>query len=83
MDILEIEKSKTEDRNQYWKMLKRAYNDYLSLVDGTEYNEGINGFYYFMQQNYGLQPELIDGKFGSSYNIVNEQKYFLFRIKYS
>lgn len=81
--MIEIEKVRASSRDQYWKMLKNAYTDYLTLVNGTEYNEGINGFYYYMQQNYGIQVELIDGKFGSAYNIINDKKYFLFQLKYA
>jgi hypothetical protein len=80
-DIIPLEEIKKK-RDRYWAMLRRAKNEYLSLVDGTEYNDGINGFYYFMQQNYGLQPELIDGNLGSTYNIVDEKKYLLFLLKY-
>lgn len=80
---LEWQENKIKDRNKYWKTLRTAYSDYLKLVDGTEYNEGINGFYYYMQSNYGIQIEIIDGKFGQSYNIQDESKYLLFVMKYA
>lgn len=77
------EQVKQQDRNSYWKRLKEAYSDYNALVNGTEYNDGINGFYYYMQANFGIQIQLVDGKFGAGYNIVDEGKYLLFVMKYT
>ena len=81
-DAEEIAKFRRQKRDQYWRSLGKARDEYNSLVDGTEYNDGAPGFYYFMQANYGLQPEILDGKFGPEYNVVDEKKYLLFLMKY-
>lgn len=77
------EQERAVRRNRYWAMLKRARQEYTDLVDGTEYNDGINGFYYFMQQNYGIKIEIVDtDKIGGEHYIVDDQKYMLFLLKH-
>lgn len=71
-------------RNQYWSMLRRAKADFIKLTDqaSIEYEMGDNAFYYYLKQNFGLQVELIDSSIAGDYNVVNEQKYLLFLLKY-
>jgi len=71
-------------RMEYWKMLRRAKNDFIALTDQAciEYEIGDDAFYYYLRQNYGLQVELIDGKIAGHYNIVDEKKYLLFLLKF-
>jgi hypothetical protein len=70
-------------RNDYWKMLRMARDEYVELVDRTEHGPNNESFYYFMQQNYGIKVNLIDGKIDSSYQIVDERKHMLFMMKYA
>lgn len=79
------EEEKKQDRYTYWRMLKLARNDFIELTDqaSIEYTFDDGAFYYYLQKNYGLKPEIIDGKIGQHYNVVDEKKYMLFILKYS
>lgn len=69
-------------RTQYWMMLRKAMGDYdKSHVHATRHGR-TDGFCQFMRDQYGLAPTLTDGNFTEHYNIVNEKKYMLFKIKY-
>ena len=78
------EAERKQERNRYWVMLRKAKNDWLKLTEqaALEYDLDDGAFYYYLQQNYGLRIELIDGKIGPEYAVVDEQKYLLFILKY-
>jgi hypothetical protein len=80
--IWEMERQRK--RNEYWLMLKRARNEYYDLVSGVpDVGMRENDFYYYMQHNYGVKVNLVDGKIDSSYQITDEKKHMLFIMKYS
>ena len=72
------------NRNRYWGMLRKAKDDFIKLTEqaSIEHEMGEGAFYYYLQQNYGLKVELIDGKIGGEHAVVDEQKYLLFILKY-
>lgn len=75
-----------ERRDQYWKMLYAARSDFMKLTDqaANEFNDGDQGaFYYYLQRQYGLKMELIDGKITANYVITDEKKYTMFLLKYA
>lgn len=78
------EEERKEKRNKYWLMLRRAQNDYIKLTQqaALEVNTGIEAFYYYLQQNYGLKVEIIDGHIAGDYIITDEKKYTMFLLKY-
>jgi len=68
-------------RDEYWKMIRNAHKDYAkNECDGDVF---LRGFRHWVEHRWGLAIELIDGKIGSEYNIINESKFLLFKIKYS
>ena len=71
-------------RDQYWKMLYQARQEYLILTDqgAAEFNMNSSAFFYYLKQNYGLQVETIDGNIAGDYAVVDEKKYLLFLIKF-
>ena len=79
------EDERKQDRYRYWRMLKRAKADYLDLTyhASVEYTLTDSDFYYYLQHNYGLKPQIIDGKIGEFFDVVDEKKYMLFVLKYS
>ena len=78
------EEERKEKRNRYWSMLRRARQDWLRLTEqaAIEYDLGESAFYYYLQQNYGLKVELIDGKIAGDYTVVDDKKYMIFLLKY-
>lgn len=73
-----------DKRNRYWSMLRQAKLDFIKLTEqaSIEYEIGDSAFYYYLQQNYGLQVEVIDGKIAGEYAVVDEKKYLLFLMKF-
>lgn len=81
---LKWEVERQRKRNEYWVMLKRARNEYYDLVAGVpDVDMTESDFYYYMQHNYGVRVNLVDGKIDSSYQITDEKKHMLFIMKYS
>lgn len=73
-----------EKRDQYWRMLYHARQDFLILTSQAwEYDVDPGAFFYFLKQNYGLQVATIDGQITGDYAVVDEKKYLLFLLKYS
>ena len=78
------EVARQQKRNEYWLMLKRARNEYYDLVAGVpDVDMTENDFYYYMQHNYGVRLNLVDGNIDASYQITDEKKHMLFMIKFS
>lgn len=79
------EEERKEDRYRYWRMLKRARNDYLNLTHeaSSQFTFEDSDFYYYLQSNYGLRPDIVDGKLGQTFTVIDEKKYMLFVLKYS
>lgn len=71
-------------RDQYWRMLFKARQDFLILTSQAyEYDVDPGAFFYYLKQNYGLQVATIDGQITGEYAIIDEKKYLLFLLKYS
>jgi len=71
-------------RDQYWKMLYDARQEFLKVTDQapTDININSGAFFYYLKQHYGLQVETIDGNITGEYAVVDEKKYLLFLMKF-
>lgn len=78
------ERERKSKRYQYWKMLRSAKNEFLDLTgqENTEYDILDGAFYYYLERNYGLRVELIDGQIAGEYSVIDEKKYLLFLLKF-
>jgi len=83
-DILSLQEQRKK-RDQYWKMLYSARQEFLKLTDQeeAEFNINASAFFYYLKQHYGLRVETVDGKITGEYAVVDEQKYLLFLLKFS
>ena len=59
--------------------LKRAREDYEKTIG--EYN--VNGFLLWLHDVYGVTVIVRDGDLTSDYEVVDEQKFLLFELKYT
>jgi hypothetical protein len=82
-DALSLEE-KRRRRDQYWRMLYQARQEFFKLTDQTliQFDMNSDAFFYYLKQNYGLQVETIDGKITSEYAVMDERKYLLFLMKF-
>jgi len=72
-------------RDQYWRMLYQARQEYLKLTDqeAAEFNINSSAFFYYLKQHYGLLVETVDDKITGEYAVIDEKKYLVFLLKYS
>jgi hypothetical protein len=81
--ILEADRSLAEDRkkrDQYWRMLRSARHDFVGTGNS---NTDPYAFSHYLQQNYGLRPELdAYSNYSNEYTVIDEKKYLLFLLKY-
>jgi hypothetical protein len=66
------------DAGQVWSMVSSAKNDYDSITASKE------SFYVWLQETYGIKLQFTpDGDLQLANEIVNEEKYLIFALKYS
>jgi len=70
-----------DERNNYWRFLRDVQGEFVKLTWKTEYGTQAD-FENFLQQNYGVATIMTEGQYSASFNIVNENKFLLTRIKY-
>jgi hypothetical protein len=63
---------------EYWQKLRLAQHDYAKSTG----NPSTDDFCKWMQDRWGLAIEIVDGGYSPYYNIIDENKYLLFKIKY-
>jgi len=73
---------KNANRMSYWDALRRADNEYKQLVNQAMEEYNLGGFYYFLQNNYGFRPDVIDGKYAGTYTVTEPKKFMLFQLQY-
>ena len=70
-------------RHYYWAMLRQANDDFKKIVSPKKYGSNVYAFSYYLQDIYGLRPELDgSGNYTGDYTILDEKKYLLFLLKY-
>lgn len=71
------DKNYRENRMRFWNALKKCRND---MVDVFEFN--MNTFNYYLKEQYGLQVIMSGDKITDKYEIVDEKKFLIFKLKY-
>lgn len=70
-------------RDDYWRALKRARNEYLQANTGNYDLTSRPTFHFFIEQHYGLKMGIDSlGEYTSEYQVVDPKKFMLFQIKY-
>ena len=70
-------------RNAYIQRLRAARNDYNELVERTGNDPEDGSFARYLEENFGIKLVFNNGGIVIDPNIVNEQKYLLFVLRYS
>ena len=64
------------ETKSFWLQIKNAKQDY-------DNQPGQNPFYFWLQENYGIRLNyFVDGSGYAGHDIVDQQKYLLFLLKY-
>lgn len=70
-----------ETRYNYWRALTRARSEY-AVKDNIGNRFDVDTFSKWMSEEYGLQIILLNGFLSGSYEIVDEHKHLIFKLKY-
>ena len=76
-----IDNETKQQRNKYWALLRVAQAEFVRLTYGTEYGTQ-SDFEYFLERNYGIAPIMNDGQYTGSFNVVDDKKFLLTKIKH-
>ena len=76
-----IDNDTKQQRNKYWALLRAAQSEFVKLTHGTEYGTQ-SDFEYFLERNYGIAPIMDNGQYTGSFNIVDDKRFLLIKIKH-
>ena len=67
------------NRWKYWAALKKIRQEYQATdIEFDAYN-----FEGYMEEQYGIKLNLVDGNITDGYRIVDEKKYLVFLLKFT
>jgi len=66
-----------ENRMHFWNALKKCRND---ITDVFEYE--FDTFNHYLKETYGLKLVLTNDKISDKYEILDEKKFLIFKLKY-
>lgn len=67
-------------RWDYWKALKNIRIEYLEDTASGEFDAF--EFEDYIEENYGIKMNIVDGNITDGYKIMDEKKYLIFLLKY-
>lgn len=65
---------------EHWNTLQQAKAEYDNLRQGRAFD--IDAFYAWIEEAYGIRLEKIEGMIGPSFNIVDEHKYLIYKLRF-
>jgi hypothetical protein len=63
--------------NSYWKKLMAAREEYFEIKG--QYDAG---FYLWLEETYGVRPFVTESAITAKFDVVDEQKYIIFNLKF-
>ena len=69
-------------RWNYWAALKNIRKEYLADCASLQGQFDAYDFESYVEANYGIKMNLVDGNITDGYEITDEQKYLIFLLKY-
>ena len=73
----------TVEKYNHWRTLQQAKSEYdnIRIAEGIKFE--LDGFKTWMEETYGVQLEKVDGMIGPNFNIIDEQKYLVYKLKFT
>ncbi len=69
-------------RWDYWAALKQIRKEYLEDVAQLDGQFDAYDFEDYIEANYGIKMNIVDGNITDGYRIMDEKKYLIFLLKY-
>ena len=67
-------------RWDYWAALKKIRREYMQ--DAATIDFDAHDFEDYIEANYGIKMNIVDGNITDGYKIMDEKKYLIFLLKY-
>lgn len=67
-------------RWDYWSALKKIRREYMQDTATAEFDAF--EFEDYIEENYGIKMNIVDGNITDGYKIMDEKKYLIFLLKY-
>lgn len=69
-------------RRDYWEALKKVRVEYMQTLDALAGQFDAYEFEDYIEQNYGIKMNIVDGNITDGYKIMDEAKYTFFLLKF-
>jgi hypothetical protein len=69
-------------RWDYWAALKQVRQEYMSILDTSSNQFDAYEFEDYLENNYGVKMNMVNGNITDGYKIMDEKKYLLFLLKF-
>lgn len=69
-------------RWDYWEALKKVRKEYMALLDTSSSQFDAYEFEDYLENNYGVKMNIVNGNITDGYKIMDEKKYLLFLLKF-
>lgn len=79
-DDLNIEQRKK--RWDYWAALKEIRKEYMADMKALDGQFDAFDFEDYIEANYGIKMNIVDGNITDGYKVMDEKKYLIFLLKY-
>ena len=69
-------------RWDYWSALKKVRKEYMESLNDLAGQFDAFEFEDYIEANYGIKMNIVDGNITDGYRIMDEKKYLIFLLKY-
>ena len=69
-------------RWDYWQALKQIRKEYMDDMKSLDGQFDAFDFEDYIEANYGIKMNLVDGNITDGYKVMDEKKYLIFLLKY-
>lgn len=67
-------------RWDYWAALKKIRKEYMQDIASGEFDAF--DFEDYIEENYGIKMQIVNGNITDGYQVMDEKKYLIFLLKY-
>ena len=71
-----------KNRWDYWSALKLVRKEYMETLDALAGQFDAYDFEDYIEANYGIKMNIVDGNITDGYKVMDEKKYLIFLLKY-
>ena len=77
-----IEESRKK-RDEYWALIEKVKDEYLKNVPALQGEFSPDNFIDYVERNYGIKINIVDGFLTGKFDIVDDKLYILFILKWT